>query len=255
MEIYPGSAVDPIVVPGRQLGWRSAILSILAIIIFLPATLFAYDFEGTVKVAGPVPIAPLIPVDEKHVAACGKAQESPSLIVGGGGVLQNAVVSLEPLDTLDPSDAPGASDKVTLVLDQTNCRFSPHVLIVPVGEAFLVTNHDPMDHDVRTFSGAEIISRFETPPFSKPVEQKLDKAGTYVVRCGLHKWMHAFVIASEHPFYAVTGPGGTFKINNLPPGKYRLHIWHERLGEHEEPVEISGVVNDFSFSFPEENGA
>jgi len=38
------------------------------------------------------------------------------------------------------------------------------------------------------------------------------------------------VVATEHPFYVVTGPNGEFALDNLPPGKYTLRIWQELLG-------------------------
>jgi hypothetical protein len=42
--------------------------------------------------------------------------------------------------------------------------------------------------------------------------------------------MVAWVVVAAHPYYAVTGADGRFAFDKLPPGLYKLQIWHERLG-------------------------
>ena len=46
-------------------------------------------------------------------------------------------------------------------------------------------------------------------------------------RCFMHPWMVAYVHVMEHPFYAVTGPDGTFTLKGLPPGDYEIAAMHE----------------------------
>ena len=41
-------------------------------------------------------------------------------------------------------------------------------------------------------------------------------------KCDVHPWMFAYVCVSEHPCFAVSGKDGTFKIKDVPPGKYTL---------------------------------
>jgi hypothetical protein len=41
--------------------------------------------------------------------------------------------------------------------------------------------------------------------------------------------MSAFVIVLENPYFSLTGKDGTFKIENVPAGTYKLSAWHERL--------------------------
>ena len=69
------------------------------------------------------------------------------------------------------------------------------------------------------------------------------------MRCGLHPWMHAFVVQAAHDLYAVSGPDGTFSLKNVPPGRHTLHLWHETLGEVQVPVDMSQPVNHFSYTF------
>jgi hypothetical protein len=37
-------------------------------------------------------------------------------------------------------------------------------------------------------------------------------------------------VVAAHPYYAITGADGQFTFDNLPPGQYKLQVWHERLG-------------------------
>ena len=33
-----------------------------------------------------------------------------------------------------------------------------------------------------------------------------------------------------HPYFAITGPDGSFEIKNAPVGKCRMVVWHEKAG-------------------------
>jgi len=59
------------------------------------------------------------------------------------------------------------------------------------------------------------------------------------VDCDLHSWMRAWVVVADHPFYVVTGVGGEFVLDNVPPGKYTLQIWQERLGTVTQEVTVA----------------
>ena len=181
---------------------------------------------------------------EKHQSSCHKEQTSQSLIVSNDGYLQNAVISLKGDFKGHPSQ-----EMPSFTMDQKNCNFEPHILIVPENSSFWVANSDPMAHDVRVFRDADMLFRFEMDVSEKPVEKKLEK-GTYLVRCGLHPWMHAFIITTAHSYYAVSNEKGEFALNDVPAGKHILHIWHETLGEAEIPIEVTHSIQDFSYTFP-----
>ncbi|MEO6436146.1 MAG: carboxypeptidase-like regulatory domain-containing protein, partial [Tepidisphaeraceae bacterium] len=61
---------------------------------------------------------------------------------------------------------------------------------------------------------------------------------TFRVKCDVHPWMSAYIVALEHPFFGTSGEDGSFSIANLPPGDYTLTAWHETLGEKQVPVKI-----------------
>jgi hypothetical protein len=46
----------------------------------------------------------------------------------------------------------------------------------------------------------------------------------------LHPWTHGYIAVFDHPYYDVTEKNGKFSIDSLPPGSYRLMVWHEGMG-------------------------
>jgi len=49
--------------------------------------------------------------------------------------------------------------------------------------------------------------------------------------------MRAYVYVSEHPYVAITDSSGNFEIKDLPPGRYKVKIWHEGFDEVTNYVE------------------
>ena len=68
----------------------------------------------------------------------------------------------------------------------------------------------------------------------------------------VHPWMKAYVAVMTHPYFAVTGPDGSFTIDNVPAGSYEVEAWHERLGTQTASVTVAGgaATADFSFKVP-----
>jgi len=62
--------------------------------------------------------------------------------------------------------------------------------------------------------------------------------GVVKIVCEVHPWMSAYIVVSDHPYYAVTDVYGDYLIVDIPAGSYRLKVWHETLGVQEKPVEI-----------------
>lgn len=50
--------------------------------------------------------------------------------------------------------------------------------------------------------------------------------------------MAAWIAVVDHPFFAVTDVKGRFEIKGLPPGKYTLEAWHEKLRSVAKEVEV-----------------
>jgi hypothetical protein len=49
-------------------------------------------------------------------------------------------------------------------------------------------------------------------------------------KCTIHPWMSGYVRVFDHPYYATTDENGNFEIKNAPVGKFRMVVWHEKVG-------------------------
>ena len=61
--------------------------------------------------------------------------------------------------------------------------------------------------------------------------------------------MSAVVISLSTPLYAVATPDDSFTLHNVPPGKYKLHIWIEGVTQTEldkliRSIEVSSGTTD-----------
>jgi hypothetical protein len=54
-----------------------------------------------------------------------------------------------------------------------------------------------------------------------------------------HPWTHAWMAVLDHPYYAQTAANGTFSIDGVPPGRYRIRAWHPSLGFVDDSVTVA----------------
>jgi plastocyanin len=107
-------------------------------------------------------------------------------------------------------------------------QFAPQVTVVPVGTAVSFPNRDSVRHHVYSFSATkkfEIKLYVGTP--TAPVV--FDQPGIAVLGCNIHDHMAAWVVVVETPYYAQTGADGRVSLPAVPPGSYRLRVWHASL--------------------------
>lgn len=207
--------------------------------------------HGVVRLQGVPPSPTKIPVASFKECANSRTEDEDVLI--RDGKVQNAFVYIkEGLEgyALPPPGGEG-------VLDQKGCLYMPRVIGLRVGQTLVVRNTDAFLHNVhalpkfsRSFNvgmnqGAPEIRRtFESPEVMVPI------------RCDVHPWMRAYVGVLPHPYFAVTSADGAFEIKNVPPGRYTLEVWHEKLGTQRIVVDV-GPGEERSANFlltPEKKG-
>jgi plastocyanin len=121
---------------------------------------------------------------------------------------------------------------------QQSATFSPHVLPVMVGTTVDWPNYDTIYHNVFSDSDAK---QFDldlykgNPPGARVT---FDKPGRVDVYCSIHKDMYCIVLVLENPYFASTDEKGNYTITNVPPGKYKLKAWHERLPADEREITV-----------------
>lgn len=206
--------------------------------------------EGVVRVSAPVPIRDDFQVDKDGIA-CGPSLPDPSLQVGPGGELAQAVVSLAGITQgveLRPFGRPAN-------LGLTRCAVVPHVQVVPAGTLLEVENGDPILHHLHaTIEETETLFDVVLPIQHFRAQQRLERPGIVTLTCSAgHHWMRGYVVVQEHPYYALTDAGGRYVLDQVPPGSYRLQVWHESLGIKQVRVTIAAGATarvDFELEGP-----
>ncbi len=132
------------------------------------------------------------------------------------------------LEGLAGGGGPGAGAPATLDIAINEKVYVPRVLVAPVGGAVRFPNHDPFNHNV--FSVSE-PNQFDLGLYGRGESkaQVFTHPGLVRVYCNVHPRMAAYVFVMATRYYAQPGADGTFAIERVPPGRYRLHVWHERI--------------------------
>jgi plastocyanin len=193
------------------------------------------SIAGTVTVSGSVQkLAPRKIGKDPQV--CGTSErESQKLLVNKTGGLRNAVVIVEGVKR--GKAMPAAAQNAQI--DQSKCEYSPHVQVMAVNSEIALKNSDPILHNIQFFQGDNSLFNIAQPVQGQVNKHKLEKAGTIYVECAVHGWMQGNVVVVDNPYYAVTDENGKFSITDLPPGKYRVRIWHEYVGETASDVTVN----------------
>ena len=213
--------------------------------------------SGVVKFDGEVPEKKKLEIT-KDQAVCGVTDKyDESLVVSEEGkLLKNTIVYL-----MDISQGKDFDKEAKLELDQKNCRFNPHVQIIPAGVSMTVLNNDKATHNVHIFGTKKNNTSFNRQQTKNRKRMKVDAAkmaeGPLEVKCDIHGWMRAWVAYVPHPYFAVTNEKGEFTLEDVPPGTYKLGYWHEMCGtNNKEPIVVTvaaggEVKQDFTLKLKE----
>jgi plastocyanin len=190
----------------------------------LPALSLAGSISGKIVLAGTPPPARKLDVTIDQYA-CGTTKDVEDLVLSPRGEIANAVVWIEN----PPPGAAWPADAEKPTIDQRGCAFVPRVVVVPEGGTVDFLNNDRLLHNIHATPKLN-VSFNRTQPKNRTIPVTFSRAEIVRIDCDLHSWMRAWVVVADHPYYRVTQANGAFAYDNVPPGRYRLQIWHERLG-------------------------
>ncbi len=170
---------------------------------------------------------------------------------GTDGAFRGAVVFLETVDKGKPFPASPPTR-----IEAKDCRFLPFINLVRDQHDVVVVNLDPAMHDIQAYETSHLGPRvlFNLPlPISSRYPQQAGLSahfhkhyeGTpvtptvrmtkgrrvFTMQCGFHAYMESWAMVQNHPYYAVTDESGRFRLSDVPPGTYRVKIWHPYVHE------------------------
>ena len=190
------------------------------------------SITGIVQYKGARPVAEPLSIS-KDQEVCGKTEKvNETLLIGENHGVQNAVVSL-----VNIKKGKRFSQKKA-TLDQKDCRYAPHVLLVPVGSELSILNTDGILHNFHSHSTKNPPINKAQPKFKKAMKETFSAPEVIKVTCDAHAWMAGWLVITEHPYYVVTDAKGKFQLDDIPPGEYELKVWHETLKETTRPIQV-----------------
>jgi len=141
-------------------------------------------------------------------------------IEGENRGLSNVIVSLEKVEAGKPFQ------KSPVMIRSENCKFYPTVNAIQQGAVFHVDNVDAVMHNSQVYQAerGKIILNIPIP-----AEQVSDGHVTFQKNykimqmiCGMHEFMQTWGYRVQNPYYSQTEIDGNYKIDNIPPGEYKV---------------------------------
>ena len=179
--------------------------------------------------------------------------------VGPHGEFQQVVVRIEGVEEGKPFE-----ESKTPRIEAMDCRFMPFVNVVRDQGDVTVVNMDPAMHDIQAYETSRLGPRilfnvplpisprypheaglsahfhkhFEGAPVTQTVKMTKGRR-TFVMQCGFHAYMESWALVVDDPYFAVTDQDGSFEITDIPPGTYRVILWHPYVREpYEQTVTV-----------------
>jgi len=179
------------------------------------------------------------------------------------GGLKDAVVFIEDIKQ-------GKSwEKDNVTIDFRDCKSYPRVTVIrKAGKLetkglFIIKNHDEgVLHNPKGYSIGEstrkyffkkwLLNKGSQVDITKSLKQlKKGRDTHFYVECEQHLWMSVSSRVVWNPYYNISRKDGSFEIDKIPSGNYRMVIWHPYVGEKSLEIKIDpGKDTKLNITFP-----
>ena len=222
----------------------------------LPAQAGVGTIVGHVRLTSAAPANSIVRMGADPLcsrANAGKRLTQDVVLRSADGGLANGFVDLQGTFPKTPTPT------TPVTIDQRGCIFVPRVLGARVGQPLRITNSDPTAHNVHSLSTKGNEFNVSQPKVGMMYTFQLRSEDAIMrIRCDIHSWMVSYLGVTAHPYFAVSGADGTFRISGVPPGKYPIRVWHERYGRLTASVDVKAgqtATVDFTYKGTEQPSA
>jgi len=244
---------------------KALLRAVVGCLVVAGATAWAYEeiqvsdsgtLTGTVKLEGQVPKPKgynLTTLPDPFY--CGRISDGRGWRIlqpfnaGPAGEFRDVVVYLEGVEKGKPFEMDNLPK-----IEARDCQFLPFTTVVRDDQSVTVVNMDPVMHDIQAYETSHLGPRvlFNVPLPMNPqhprnLKERSDAAlyhkhmagapmkelvklskgrRVFVMQCGFHAYMESWGVAVTNPYFAKTDEQGRFTMTNVPPGTYKLVIWH-----------------------------
>ena len=120
---------------------------------------------------------------------------------------------------------------------QRDARFAPSFIVIAVGTTVRMPNDDAIFHNVFSYSRPNDFD-LGLYPAGESRSVTFVHAGVVRTYCSIHESMNGTIYVAPSPWFAIAGPGGAFEIRGVPPGRYKLRTWCEKLPPTEREIAV-----------------
>jgi len=172
-------------------------------------------------------------------------------VVANGGKLKDAVVFIENIDK--GKDWPA---NPIAAFDFKTCDIFPKMQVIrktAKGEKeglATITNqdkdilHNPHGYSVaganrKTLFNKPLPSQGDVADITSSIKRlKQKKDDHFFLQCDQHNFMEADARIVWNPYYAISGDDGSFKIDGIPAGKYKVTAWQPYVGSSTQEITV-----------------
>ncbi len=131
----------------------------------------------------------------------------------------------------------------------------PNVAILHNHQRMNMINRDPVVHNIQVYQNEKGNIILNTP---LSISDKVRGGVLHYMKgkrisqmiCGMHEFMQSWGFVVNNPYYAKTAKDGSYTLDGIPPGTYKVSIWHPHFKIFDQEVTVkANRISRLDFAF------